>query len=387
MAVKFRWGPRPPSNKAPAPSPEPPPLWYPIKATDIDGAPFWVSVPQPDMISLVGPVEHQHCGAGANVTPTAELAQSVLSRLSAAEASLGGKVKVSSTDYSSYSGKYRSVVWRLSGYPTAINFSIPAMQVKSDARPLRIEFNPSKLGAEGVCDLLDLVHAATHGMLHVGAYLHDTHVTRIDVAVDIVGLSVCELIITGKSEDKRVHYYGSDGSLESVYLHKKILAKKSDQAKPSSRKLGVLIARIYDRRRELIANGAAPDFGACDVTRVEISKSRFGNTKQALIGLPSLKNPLMKVHVGQATSAAPSDHQWKWLEYLELRRGGGASRARDLMALTAQEAEEFEKAYRQHPRDVIHSNDVWAHWQSGLERTGTDILIGAAKAKSHNATF
>lgn len=386
MAFRLRQGERPPSNKAPAPVPPPHKSRYPIQGCDIDQNPFWVSVPQPDMLSLVGLVRPDCFIGGLSDHSISGLAPSVMKALSAAGASHPSLVQIGPTKFYVSSGTYTSVTWRFGQDQCAINFTTGKQETPDASHWLRIELNPRKLGPAGICDLLDTIHAATGKRFRVGTFLNGCHVTRVDVAVDVVGLSVREMIVTGKNTGKRVHYHGVDGGLESLYLHRKVQTNTSNEVKPSSRKLGVLIARVYDRRREMIASGLEPDFGQSDVTRVEIVKTKFGNKKRPLTDLAGLKNPFADLFVGQATTASPGN-LWSWLEYVELRRSVPHLQAAEMLGLSANEAKVWELAHLNHPRDVLESAEIWSHWNDGLSFTGTDILIGAATAKSANSTF
>lgn len=385
MSLRLRMGKRPPSNKPPPPDPAPHPYRYPIKLQDADGYPFWVSIPQPDMISLVGSVRYEHFKSLPPAIQLDELALLVTNTLSSAGPT-NPAVTIGKTGYNKGSGVYRSVPWLFGEDAAAINFSIGKSNDADAAHWLRIEFNPRKLGAKGIFDLVDAIHDATGQRFLVGKFLSSCRITRLDIAVDVIGLSVPELIVTAKGEAKRVHYYGSDGCLESLYLHKKTSTAKTSEPKPSSRKLGTQIARVYDRRRELISSNKQPDYGLVPITRIEVMKKHFGNKPFELLSLFNLKNPLKDIFVGLATSAAP-ENQWAWLEYVELRRGGGHDWACRLMSLSETDEQAYADAYRKHPRDVLLSDTIWERWKQGVQSTGLDFMIHAATAESANSSF
>lgn len=386
MGVRFRFGKGPPSNKPPPPEPPPHPSRYPIQLQDNDGEPFWVSLPQPDMISLVGEVRHEHFNDSCKSISLEELAPSLTSWLSAAGAS-DPLVKIGKTGFIKKSGVYRSVVWLFgTEKPVAINFSFGSSPLQDVAHWFRIEFNPMKLGQEGIYDLVESLHEASGKTFRVGKFLKSSRVTRIDVAVDIIGLSVPEIILTAKAEGKRVHYHGSDGVLETVYVHKKSPKPKNEDAKPSRSRLGPQIVSVYDKRREIISSGGVPDFDGCAITRVEVRKTRFGNVKVQLVLLDKLKDPLLDIGVGQVRSASP-DGGWQWLEYVEMRRGSGHDWACKLMNLSVKDGDQLQKTFKNHPKDVLTPAAVWPFWSQGLEVTGLRFLMDAAEAESASATF
>ena len=81
----------------------------------------------------------------------------------------------------------------------------------------RVEFNPDKLGSDGISELWDKLipdHAWPFVVEH-------SRVTRLDIAVDMLGIGPDSLLIDRISKapklGKRILYVGSTGSTETIY--------------------------------------------------------------------------------------------------------------------------------------------------------------------------
>ncbi len=371
MVVRKRFGLSPASNKPPPSEPEPGQYRYPIKKVSVEGDPVWVSVPQVDTISIVGNLLPEHFVSGYEVEASEQYGQRLMSSLASGKLGLvAGKPKYHSNIY-----------WQVSvllGEPAvAINFSLG--KAKGDVvHWFRLEFNPNALGHTGTLDLLDGIHLATDKTFRIGRFLQDARVSRIDVAIDVVGLTVPDIIVSAVNEGKRVLYHGEDGILETVYVHRKSKAKTASSGKHV--KLPALILRLYDKGRELSSRSLPAMFGETPVTRLEITKVRFGNAKFTPAQLGGLRNVFSAVRTNE--SRATAFNRWIWLEYVSLRRSGGHGWASQLLALSPEEGPAFDAAYTSFPSDLINPKDVWAFWERGLKLAGCDLLSLAAEAGS-----
>lgn len=369
MAVNIQVG-LPAYNKPPLPDKEPSQTLYPIKLTVTDGHQAWVSVPQPDKLHLTGDVLPEHF-TKLDLKPD-EYGPSLMDALAAEQAGpvfgthLQGKI-------------YRAVQVGFGTAETPVFFKLMNAKTASPAvHRLSMHLNPRALGQEGLYELLDRLHKASGYSFKVGAFLAQARINRLDVAVDIIGLGVPELLVSAKTSAKHVHYYGSDGVLETVAIHKKQALGKGG--------LGPLLVMAYDKRRERLTQGEKPPFGPAEVTRVEITKTRFGPKAFGLAAVPDLTNPFVTVRVG-SVRAAGSKNSWQWLRYVEARRGAGPSRAAFVLNLKPKTATEFAGRYADHPSDVLDMTTLWQHWASGIAATGLNYLVEAAEQLSAGVPF
>lgn len=370
MAVIITSGP-PSYNKGAKPSKIPPKEVYPTHKF-VEGHEIWVSVPRPDKLHLIGDLLPEHFG---NPSEKDELGPLLMAALAS-----GAVAKVLDT---TFTGKiYFRVQIGVPPKEAPVFFELRKAPAHSPAaHQLIVQFNPARLGQEGVFELLDRLNKFTPHKLNVGKFLAGARVSRLDIAVDLVGLAVCDVIASVGPAGKEVHYLSDE--LETVSFHRKLKFDQSGQlsAKGKLNPLGELLVSVYDKRRQQIAMGEPPPFGNADVTRVELSKRRFGNKPFSITSLPNLKNPLGKIKVGLVQSAGP-EGSWKWLRYIEARRGGGHEKAVEVNQLSLPTAKDFAQRYTEHPADVIAGKEIWAGWQQGIEATGLNYMIEAAEQLS-----
>jgi hypothetical protein len=80
----------------------------------------------------------------------------------------------------------------------------------------RLEFNPAKMSADGISEMLALLSSIMDP--EPLEFFHKGWVTRVDVAVDLPGHSVDDLIVVTKRKQKHGVYSDRHGGPESVYL-------------------------------------------------------------------------------------------------------------------------------------------------------------------------
>lgn len=80
----------------------------------------------------------------------------------------------------------------------------------------RIEFNPSKVGPEGVADL-DLILTSALG-IDAATFLSEGNITRLDLAVDLPGITVDDVIVRSRSQRKHAVYSDQKGRPVTAYL-------------------------------------------------------------------------------------------------------------------------------------------------------------------------
>ncbi len=379
MAIKIKIG-SPTYNKPPAPDKQPSKTLYPTILKIGKEHQAWVSVPQPDKLHLIGDVLPEHFAkTGFDIQ---NYGPSITEALASG---LAGKVL-----HTRMQGTvYRQVQVEISPGTSPAFFQLEYATKGSPAvHSLEIQLNPKNLGEEGIFNLLTILHSVTAPSWKVGAFLATARVKRLDIAVDLIGLSVPDLIITAADHGKSVHYYGADGVLETVYLHKphKFDPDGKLPKKAMKHPLGDVLVMVYDKTREQISKGLAPPFGPAPVTRVEVTKQRFGSVQFQLPKLRTMNNPLAGLKVGLVRSAGPPD-SWMWLQYIEARRGGGPARAAHVLRLSPGEASTFEEHYAAHPSDVIKVKTAWKLWHVGIRETGLLYLIEAAEQKSEAVPF
>ncbi len=246
---------------------------------------------------------------------------------------------------------------------------------------LRIDLNPRKLGLTGANELLGLL--GHNGFFHPSEMLAVAKVTRLDVAVDVVGIHMREVIVRHAKQGVRSMYIGPDGELETLYVHRKkppLKLKIDDEGLtlktiPSRKPAGDVLVAIYDRVKERAARGKLPPFGDAPVTRIEVVRRRF--QKQLLPGLPDLADVLKDTWVGFARSQISA---WDpdWDRYRTFRLTMPHGRAVQMAGVQVLAGTDYGDAFEVVNPDLVSPAINWKLWDEGLIKTGLMSLIKAA---------
>ena len=207
------------SNKPPAPEPTPHEDEYPSHLIMSDGREAWVSVPKPDRIALIAPLSYKHF---IPKPKDDEQFEEYIIALSKWLASDGGKTDLAKTGFDKSTGLYYEALLHGGERQASafVKFTKPKSGQAQKQWKLRIEFNPRKLGTAGRKQLaFDLSYDKT---FRLARFLADARLTRLDVAVDVVGVEVCEMVPALRPSGKITYHVGSDGSLETILYHRPV---------------------------------------------------------------------------------------------------------------------------------------------------------------------
>lgn len=253
---------------------------------------------------------------------------------------------------------------------------------KSLGPSLRLELNPRKLGEIGFLHL-SAVLGGGKSPASLGGLAASARVTRLDVAVDIVGLHVSEVVCHHEKQGIRSHYVGTSGRLETTLVHRQkspLKIKLDEFGEPlklmhPSKPAGVVIVSIYDRVAERAALGKPGPFGEAPVTRIELSRRRF--KKQTLKGLLELGDVFHGFRAGYYRSQiSGSDSRWR--RYLALRLSMPHEDGARELALDPATADKFLNAFNVPQPNLIAPAVNWSQWPIGVHCVGLKSLIGAA---------
>lgn len=251
---------------------------------------------------------------------------------------------------------------------------------------LRLDLNPRKLGPKGFKQLAQVLGGGVKPPFKLPTLIEQARITRLDLAVDFVGLHVSEVAAWHKDQAKRSMYVGADGSLETIYLHRKVPPKqaKYDQwGEPKklthgSKPAGAVLLRVYDRVRERTTILRPAPFGPAAVTRAELVISRF-NKWSKLASLPDMEDRFCKLRVGFIDSQFDG-HPSLWRRYASLRRTVPHEEAVAMLGLQSIAKTAFAAAWNVPKADLIAPGETWSGWKAGLEQTGLGAFISATAA-------
>lgn len=372
MSVKIDLGFKFPITSAPTPIPDA--ELYEDKTLP-DGRKVWISAPQPDKLTFVIPISKwvyaKHISPTVSVSDfMAKFVEHVTNPPSCAEV-------LGSSGYAYNSGKVED--WRntthVYGKRDARVF-ISRVKEKQLGLCIRLDLNPRKLGPSGCKHLRQFLE----GLFDLPELLQAARVRRLDVAVDVVGLSVAETVAFHKLGVKRSIYIGGDGQIETIYIHKKASPTKlpKDPDSPEKPKLpektaGDGIARIYDRVKFAEVLHKSAPFQDAPVTRVEVMKPRFKDFK--LGELSTMKDPLKKLRVGYIGSQVSLGALRQWWMYQAACRTISPDSVANLLQLSSENASLFKSALLVPVPDLVGPKTTWNRWADGLTQTGLAHLL------------
>lgn len=380
MPVKIAEKQLPPLISSPAPIPIPDPSLFTSKVMP-DGRQIWVSAPLPDRLSIVIPLSGfvYEKGIDPKLSVPEFLAGFVDHLLNPKwPVGLAGKAKFAFANDPDKDPEWRAASLTFGNRDASIHFS--RYKHQKLGLSLRLEMNPRKVGPTGFEQLANLLS----GWFNLQSIAEAARVTRLDIALDIVGAHITEVIAFQKAQGKRVHYVGSDGLLETVYVNRKLPAfkQKYDEygpIKPKKRKYpaGKPLLKLYDRVRERASMGADAPFGDAPVTRVEIVKDRFVKTKlQDLLTLP---DPFAGTKVGYVVGQS-NKMPAVWRRYASMSALYPPEIAASALDVPSHVAKAYAKALRVPQPNLVAPESNWSSWAKGLQATGLEVLCGSAHA-------
>jgi hypothetical protein len=225
---------------------------------------------------------------------------------------------------------------------------------KTTTHTLRLEFNPTALGAPGIAFLKTQLEALVLDGLSFADVVANGKVTRVDIAVDIVGVHLADLLVTTKTEGKQHWYLSDEGKPETAYL----AMKQSDKnAKWTA----------YNKRQQLkdsLQPPAIQAYGGLSHTRIEYRATPM----KAFPALGSLKNPLNDISLAYPNAPkAVKPYAWTFFVDSCVRRGQTA-------ALAMLPDGKLRKTY-QKSLDAAHASfwrpgKIWEAWPDAMLNSG-----------------
>lgn len=179
------------SNKPPPPDPKPSPELFPTTKLLPDGRKIWLSVPQPDHLTIMVSLSPTVYGNGVPATtPVADFADGLGSYFKEEPFNAhwaGGNVW--------WNAEQKKWLWkeatlRMGGREALVYFAL--LKSVKDGPRLRIELNPRKLGVKGFSQLGSVLGGAS-APFDLSRLIDEAWVTRVDAAIDVVGVRICEV--------------------------------------------------------------------------------------------------------------------------------------------------------------------------------------------------
>lgn len=350
---------------------------YPL-VQQIAGTKVFISLPTPDKLHIKGALLPHHVSKNTSLAHS-EIGPWLMGKLASGAAGPVNHTKfpgqkVYTEVQVEFGAEKRPVFFKLAYAPAASG-------LKKDSHTLELQCNPTKLGQEGLFELLYQLEKVTHGKFIVGAFLADARVTRIDVAVDVVGLQLPDLWVNVKGSAKRFLCIAPPGQLQSYSIHRvqKVNGAGELSTKAKRKPAGDLLARVYDKRAQRIANGENPKFGDTPECRIEIERLRFSKKSFGLLDLADWSNPLSRLRA-RVNPLAPLSKGAR--TYLGLRRTLDHDTAANMAGLSKPVADKCRTLVDFEVSGLFSPAKLWELWPSTLYLTGLIYLVEAAQQKT-----
>ena len=246
-------------------------------------------------------------------------------------------------------------------YKASVNLVVPpngeevliqAGPKKSTAHDLRLEFNPARLGPAGMAFLKDKLEGVLLGALSFSHILATGRVTRLDIAVDLVGIRIDALDIQYKGEGKSHWYFSGSGQSETGYLG----IKQSDKNAPWT---------AYNKRKQLKETVGGPEqlYGGLSHTRIEF----HAKPNKPAAGLKLLSNPFTQVSVAYPTvPKGIKPHSWQF--FLDACQRRGHQNALALVPEGPTKAK-YLKAMKTAHDTFWRPDKIWSSWKEVLSKS------------------
>lgn len=200
----------------------------------------------------------------------------------------------------------------------------------------RIEFNPSKVGPQGVADL-DLILTSAFG-IPAATFLGEGRISRVDLAVDIPGLTVEDVIVRSRSLRKHGFFSDQRGRPVTAYLG----GARSNRTVTYDKSVGRNQAPVLRLERRILPK--------C-----------FGHE------LPSLADPFSKLVLVRTEPLKPLLLPAAPTLFFDSARMRGINRA--MASLPSPQRKAIDKALKQ-PGITIIGDDIWKVWPEALQASG-----------------
>jgi hypothetical protein len=203
--------------------------------------------------------------------------------------------------------------------------------------------HPAALGASGIAFLKTQLEALVLDGLSFNDIVTKGKVTRLDIAVDIVGVHLADLIVSIKSGGKHHWYYSAEGKPETGYHG----MKKSDKnAKWIT----------YNKRQQVKDSPEPP------------AEQAYGGLSHTRIEYRALKSPLTQISLAypQAPKGVKT-YEWSFFIDSCARRGQAAALE---MLPEGKLRESYQKSLDAAQTTFWRPNRIWEAWPDALLNSG-----------------
>lgn len=249
-----------------------------------------------------------------------------------------------------------------SGYQKNIDLTDPSSgeRILIQAKPkkvgvsfMRFDFNPAKLGKQGISFLRKSLAYGFPGVFDFSDIATIGKVTRMDVACDILNCSISNLLVRIKGGGKSHAFFGIDDEIETIYL-----------GIPKGQKNSGNYA--YNKRQDLLDKSLPRQFSGIPYTRIE---TRIKNLQCPVTSLTKLdKNPFDKFEVFFPTLVKAPEQKHHWTFFIDSCWHRGIEAA--LEVLPDPMRKKYASALAQSTDGFWQPDKLWAALPSAIMKSG-----------------
>lgn len=230
---------------------------------------------------------------------------------------------------------------------------------KAPSHHLRLEFNPAALGSEGIAFLKAELEALQTEGLDASDIINNGLVTKVDIAVDILGAAIDALDVRYHGSGGCIWYYGEDGTAETGYYgHSYNQKTKKNNNSPW---------KLYNKTVQIAKTGASygPAYGQIPLSRIEYTATSLN---KRLAKLATLTNPFFSVSLARAVPP-PGAHPGLWQFFIDSCHQRGLDRA--LKLLPTQDLKNvFLTALNSAHSEFWRPHKIWSSWDEAIQTCG-----------------
>lgn len=234
----------------------------------------------------------------------------------------------------------------------------------------KLELSAWKAGPAGLARIEKAIAEVFSFRLH--KMLPDMRISRLDAAIDLIGVEPLDLIGHAPEEGKRMVWVGDHGRPESIYFFKQKAHRTAPPLNLGVSTKGPQRLTLYERSAMQRQLGFPPTYGDVPVTRAEVSK-RWTKDRPHLKDLLSISNLFEGRRVAYAAGVQPKPRPW--IAFCMAALGAGVVAPRWYWSLAGGAA--LAKAYADCEGDLVNE-ESWNEWVGGLTHTG--LIDWVAKA-------
>jgi len=234
--------------------------------------------------------------------------------------------------------------------------------IYQNAATFRCEFNPARLEMADVRAILDIVLPLGYSSL-----MNYGRCTRMDIAIDILGVDIEDMMVWNTAARRTRMYTGEYGCLETYYLGS--LGSQRHFA-------------IYDKRAEMEKNGIDMDLPDGPIVRIE---ARL-RPSVYWCDMSELPNPFAKLNVASYASIGALDVETHlFLESCRLR--GPQAALKRVKKLDASLWSKYSKRLEQHVSPWWDPEHIWARYPDLLHDLTYPSGVSAIGEKIRKAHY